>query len=446
VSFAARLANAELSLASEDGTSRGLTIGKNASYSAFGLKPGRCMLHLWGRGLAPLDEELVLPPDQEKVRHDITVRRALTLPVKFVTKSTGASFAIPSRTECNPSVVVTRDRPTRIANVLGRSAPASRLGSYREHDPLAGGEPLPSGSIGVLDVYAEPPVIASCVLHDSVITTQVVRGNETELVFELDPAELESALGALTLHCVDARSGVPVESARVAVNFQDAGGGGTAIGADGVAHFERLAPGMRSVEITAPNFARYARWIRIPRGETLNMGTVELRAATELRGRVLDADGHGVSANITAIAERAFSSPRAADSRMSTRSSSSGSFSVTWVEADRLSLVVTHESFAIAALDVDATSGNVAALEIRVTKGTPVTFVLSRASTGPADFVIADASGRPLALRSAFATYSPRVRLTPGAYELRYVVDDEVVRKEALDVGDEPIVHEVRAP
>ena len=131
---------------------------------------------------------------------------------------------------------------------------------------------------------------------------------------------------------------------------------------------------------------------------------------------------------------------------MSFNAAASGSFSSVWVESGPVRLVASSPDFAIATLDVDATSGNVEGLEIRTEKGTPVAFRLPRGASDRVDFVIADASGRPLTMKSAFPTFSPRVRLKPGTYELRYVVDADVVRTESLEMGAEPIVRELRAP
>jgi hypothetical protein len=186
--------------------------------------------------------------------------------------------------------------------------------------------------------------------------------------------------------------------------------------------------------------------VRIPPGGKLDMGTIELRPAVRLRGSVVDVDGRAVHAQIAASPVRALASPRAARPQMTNTSATSGSFVLDAIESGPVRLVATHDDFALAVIDVDATSGPIAEIEIRMEKGTPVTFRLPHASIDRVDLVIADASGRVLTSISAYAMSAPRLRLKPGTYELRYVVDDEIARTESLEVGDDPIVHEVRAP
>jgi hypothetical protein len=435
--------DSDFAIVSEDGARRTLTLGKNASYSAFGLKPGRCTLQLTSRGIVPFDEALDLPFDQEKVRHDITVKRAISLPVKFVARATGAVMT--SMSDCALSVVLTRDQPARIAGVLGHSAPSGALGRYREQAMFPRDVSIPAGCAGVIELYTSP-VMAHCALHDEVIASRTLRGNETELVFELEPSEIASKLGSLTIRCVNAANGAAVEGARVMLSFQDGGGGGGKTDQNGLAHCEKLAPGMREIQMMVPKFANFSRWVRIPAGEELDVGTIELSPAARVAGRIVDSNGRGIGAELIAIPVRAFASPHAADGRTSFSAAANGSFSSVFIERGPVRLVASNPDSAITALDVDASGGSVEGLEMRMEKGTQITFRAPVGTSDRVDFAIADASGRPLVMKSAFPTFSPRVRLRPGTYELRYVVDDDVVRKESLDVGTEPIAHEVRAP
>jgi hypothetical protein len=200
---------------------------------------------------------------------------------------------------------------------------------------------------------------------------------------------------------------------------------------------------MRRVIVTAPKLASIERWVRILPGQTLDLGAIELQPHAEGSGRVVDENGHGVQTRLVAIPERMMSSARAADPGTSGESASNGAFHLTWTERGAIRLVAVHEDFALGAIDIDAARSSASDLEIRLTKGTPITFRVGRKSMRSIEFVIADSEGRPLQLIFASPGHAPHVRLKSGRYELRVVEDDDIVRTEAFDVGNEPIVKEI---
>jgi RNA polymerase sigma-70 factor (ECF subfamily) len=440
----ASLASADISFWDEDGTQHRASVGKNATYSIFGLHPGRKEVVVSCRGFMPLDEDCELPLDRARVEHDLSLQRALVLPVKISVHGQSTSPGDELRRDWNLSVVATRDEPSRIANVLERVPRLVGVGFYRERDVLSRDASIPAGYSGVLEVHGSLPVYASCVLHDTVMESRVVRGNESELVFEIDPAAVESKLGTATVRCID-ESGAPVANARVEITFRDGGGSVGKTDEHGVARFEHLAPGMRHFDVHAPPFAFVDRWITIAPGELLDMGTIEMHPpSASASGRIVDEAGRGVAARIFAIPVSASASPRAIDSNPAGTATSDGTFQAKWADAGPARLVASHDEYALEAIDVDTSRGAAKDLELRLEKGTLVTFRLARGANEPVDFVIADASGSPLCLAFAYPTSAMRKRLKPGRYELRFVEDDKVVRTEPLEVGTSPLVKEVR--
>ena len=291
----------------------------------------------------------------------------------------------------------------------------------------------------MLELHGAPPLFASLALRSAVLETRAISGGERELSFELDPAELEAKLGALTVRCVDASTGQPIAGAHIEVNSIDRAGGGSKCDASGIARAEKLPPGTLGFTASAPGHAEYHRSVRIEPGETLDLGTLELRATAKISGRVVDANGKGVSVPLSVIALDRFASPPSADATMSEQSEASGSFSIDWAERGRVRLMAEAENSALAVLDVDASGGEVDGVELKLKPGTDVSMRLERGTPGIVYALLVDAAGQPLAFVSLHSMGTRRMKLEPGRYELRTVVDDAVVATRAFEVGSEPV-------
>jgi RNA polymerase sigma factor (sigma-70 family) len=443
---AADLESSTFRFVDEDGAEHPANVSKSSTYSVFGVKPGRCRIQATGRGFVPFEEDLVLAPDREKVRHDVTLERALVLPVKFVTKGDGTPFETPMSWQCSLGVVATRDRPARLAGLLARVPSAFGVGVYHGQERFRPDKSIPAGYGGVLEIREKPPVWVSCILHELVVESRTLQGGEKEIVFEIDPAQLESQLATVVVRCADVRDGKPIAAATVDVGFQDSMGGGRSCDAAGTVRIEKLVPGMRSVTARAPQFAGWERWVRVPPGGSLDLGTIELAPAATVRGRIVDPDGRGIGARVNVFSQRAFASSCAPVIRRNDSSAADGAFSLASVESGSLRIVAQHDDFALTALDVDATNGALDGIELRLEKGTPIELHVARGAWTGVECVIHDASGRPLAMASAYPMFIRRLRLKPGHYELGVIDGDSIVRREPLEVGTEGIVREVRAP
>jgi hypothetical protein len=305
---------------------------------------------------------------------------------------------------------------------------------------------MPEGCAGVLEIYGAPPVFASCTLRSAVLESRVVTGGERELVFELDPAELEAKLGALTVRCVDAVSGQPIAGARIEVNSINRSGSGPQCDASGVARAEKLAPGMLGFTAGAPGHAEFHRYVRIDPGETLDLGTVELRATATIRGRVVDAQGKGVSVALSVIALDHFSSASDADTNLSSWSEAGGAFSIDWAERGHVRLLAETKNSGLAVVDVDTSGGTVEGVELKLKPAVDVSMRLERGTPGIVNTLLVDAAGQPLAFFGLHSMGTRRMKLEPGRYELRTVVEDLVVGTRAFEVANEPVAIELSAP
>lgn len=443
------LDSGNLSFIDERGAARTANLGAQNTYSIFGLKPGAHQISAWLRGFVPLAEELVLPANQARFRHDITLERALVLPVKLIDRETREPFEINSMTwRSGLAAVATLERPARIAGVLCRTPRIGGVGIWYPNEPRGRNTVGSAQHAGVLEVWNRPPLYVSCVLRDVVLETRALLGDERELVFELDAAELASKLASMTLRCIDGATGRALEGARVAVEPADGGGADArgATDANGRVDISGIGPGMGRLSIVAEGFASFGRWIHFEPGAQLDVGTIELLPRARITGRVVDAQGNGISARMTGLELRTQLNPHDLDSRMHYESAVDGSFDLTWLESDRVRLVANADGWALAALDVDARSGVAEGLEIKLERGTPVWLRGPSKVRANIDVLVVDASGRELLLETIYGAHGPRLRLVPGRYELRVVGDETVAMRHALVVGDKPIVFEVTTP
>jgi hypothetical protein len=299
---------------------------------------------------------------------------------------------------------------------------------------------VPEGFDGALEVLVPTPVWGSCVLRSEVLESRWIRAGESELVFELDPAEIESHLGSLAVRCVDGRTGEPIAKASVGTTFRNGGGSqGALTGADGRASVDRLAPGNQILVVDASTYAGHKRWVRIEPGATVDLGMLELWPATGLRGRVVDSEGHGVATEIAAIPLHTFGSPRCLDVSGHARSNQDGAFELFRVEQGPVRLLVDDPDWAVTALDIDAASGE--EVEIRLERGTDVALRAPPGTHNAVECLLLDGSSQPLSF--ARVATSCRLKLRPGRYELCTVVDESIVERRALEVGDAPLVVEL---
>ena len=128
--------------------------------------------------------------------------------------------------------------------------------------------------------------------------------------------------------------------------------------------------------------------------------------------------------------------PRDAASRTHYESRSDGSFEMGWAESARVRLIAEPADWALASLDLDASSGKLEGLEIALEQGTEV---LVRRPRGPArsvEFLLADANGVPLLFSGVYGAKARRLLLRPGSYRLSTVIGLELGSTQVIEVGD----------
>jgi RNA polymerase sigma factor (sigma-70 family) len=441
-----RALEGELQFAADFEEPRRASIGKGPSYSHFGLAPGKYRISSSFRGYRPIEEEIELASDAARVRRDLSLVPSLMIPVRFVEAGTGATLQVrPFGWNSGLGVVATRAPPQRLRGVVEHAPTHYGIGTFHESFFSSNREFTPQGTCGVLEVRADPPIFASAVFRTEILETRSIRGDERELVFEIDRALVESLAGSLTLTCVDADTGDPVV-ASVAAEPNDVGGGGVATAADGTVRLDGLLPGMLVLSVHAQGYAGIRRWIRVEAAELLELGVVAVSRGASIQGRVVGPDGHGERANLNVIPLRRDRAPRDADSRGGRTSAQDGSFSLSSLERGRARLVAESDGFAIAAIEFDTSSGDLRDLELRLDPGVPVELRCARGALNPIDALLVDAQGLPLRFSRLYRTLGTTLRLLPGAYEIQIVIDQDVVARRPFVVGESPQVIELELP
>lgn len=425
-----------------NGATRAASIGAQRSYSVFGLLPGAYRIEGAAWGYVPLQAELTLPAGTERLRHDLRFERSLALPVRFVDRANGEAIR-PSFVSWTSGLaaIATRAIPRRAPGVFGRAPRYSESGLWREAQRTDRGDP----KAGVLEVWDAPPVYASAVLRDAVLESRLLRGDEGELVFEIDRDAIASQLASVALRCVDAESGAELD-ASIQAWVRDGGGSAKTERVDGATVVRELAPGWWGITAQAQGYARRERWVHLDPGERADLGTIALVREARLRGRVTDGDGHGIAVPLVVLPSRADASPREYESRTSNGSAVDGSFEFGGVESNALRLVAADPERAWTAIDVDARLGAVDGIELVVERGHPVWLRPPSGRRAPFQALVADGLGRVLGPTWIAPVGGVVLRLATGDYELRFVEDDAVVARQRFRVEGERTTVDLQVP
>lgn len=433
----AELVHATLSVRGSDDVARSFRCGDDGAYSVFGLPPGPASASIGLDGFVPLRETFAVGGESERVRKDFTVERAFLLPVRF-TDLAGEPLDLPRRIADLLAAVATTERPATIPFGAARRPSSFGTGRWRPDGGLRSGARPAQERAGVLEIRRRGAVWVSAVLRDVVLDSRVIGGDEAEIVFALDPAAVNGALASVVAQVVDGRDGSPIAGAVVEVGYRDSAGGGTPTDGDGRVTIAGAAPGMHELSVSARGYAAVHWSERVPAGERVDLGRVELFPTARVRGRVVDADGRGVAAEIRVVAVRHAARAGRQGPLVERRSTSDGAFDERFdVEAGPLFVLARHPESAPAVVRVDASAGDVEGAEIRLVAGTPVTLRPPVDAVFPLVVDVRDARGRPVHGVPIYTPDPVRIRLAPGEYALNAIQDDGVERTRALTVGAE---------
>jgi len=410
--------------------------GPEGGWSLHGLAPGEWELSANVTGFLP-HREVVVVPAARHWRHDFTLERARSLPVRFETP-TGEAIAARRFGDDRAflGVCATTARPTSpLPGVHGRVIYAYGEGVFRSRS--AGGTPpdLDPRYQGVLELKSSPPLWISVTYRDAVLESRPLALEEEELVFVISDEDLEQQHGELRVRVVERGTGTPIEKGIELTHPS----GGIRIQSEcdqGTWTFSDVPTGTMDLMFQHGEWERLERSVRVPAGGSLDLGTIVLGRREPFEVLVEDEDGNPLPVRVAAARPELAGSPGDMDMRISTSANAEGVSSIPWLApGPTLVRAGGRDGWGRVAKLVD--TGTVKEVKLVLPRGTQVIFRRGAAHGAGSEFLLEDASG--LQLREG--SYLPGgMFLAPGRYTLRVLASGVEVERVPFEVSEERIV------
>jgi hypothetical protein len=296
---------------------------------------------------------------------------------------------------------------------------------------------------GVLQLREPLPAFISAVLGDVVLQTKRAEADAVSVTFVLAPVQASSVMTSVRLQLVDAATGAPLSEAEASLDAVDAESDG-----HGVVRFEGILPGIRHLQMYAPNHESITRTAAIQLGAATDLGVFRLDASTSIRGRFCDEDGKDVSMSWSLVPQTDDDPAhplRRAGTRSTSGTDSSRSIS-TFVAEDigRRKYWIRgfgDQKYAAPTL-VDTTNGSVKDVVIRVSSGATATLHCKDGESNLIDYAIADGAERPVVEGGGIGGTIVAC-LGPGSYTVRYRIGDDAPRTKRFEIGSQAIEMEL---
>ena len=207
-----------------------------------------------------------------------------------------------------------------------------------------------------------------------------------------------------------------------------------------MAEFSGLRPGLRALQIWAPDHETLHQTVRILPGELTDLGTYRLESATSIEGEVVDEKGQPISAAIH-ISEFGERNDWYHWNYWSAKES--GTFAVKnlghkryWIWAGTRE----EESKSLSpARMVDTRAGSVRGVVLQLSKSTDLLVRFKSAVPWGSDLLLVSAEGAPVGyswLRDGNKMRSyARLSAVPGEYELQIVLEGKVARSQHVSLS-----------
>lgn len=406
-----------------------------------GLAPGDCEIRLRADGFRETTETIRIEP-VPLMRRDLTMRRALVLPVAVVTpdgEQLGSALAKQGLWMLELACVVTHDEPPNaFPETELRSVDRLGLGRWRSRFARDG---LPDRYSGVLEIDDPLPLWVSLVCRHVVVQEQLVPPGAEELVFTLAVDELRRSLGSVRMRVLASETGAPLTGASVSISDRQSGGRGQQVGDDGTATVADVPPGVSEVVVRAADREVFHRFVRVAPGADLDLGDLRVDPVATIGGTVLGPDGRPaaeVSFSWSRLDRLAPGMPLR--NGMSASSDTEGRFSLWGCGRGRYVVTATKRGVGESCAVVDTSGGAVADLQLRLAPTTALTIVND---LGPLDRVVVTVrrqDGVPVAAFPVVGAYGEFTReLGAGSYVAAVHRDGVLLREVPLSVGSTPL-------
>ena len=283
------IADAGVGFTSDLGERRSASVAEDGTYSMPGLTPGRWFVRATASGHAASEQQIEIPAQPARVQRDFTLEPQPSLVVRVLAPD-GRAFS-----EADVDPASGKQRLTALMPIATVEPPEQKFVRFNHngrfgagHKRYLGGEvPEGIGAIAELDLFAPLPLFVSLLLSEEVIATQEALPGSTEVVFVLDPSEVDTHFGSFRLTYVDAESHAPIQGASISIARP---GGGTSHGtlnAEGRLAARRLPPGRYEISTWVQDLGSSSVTIDLAAGEAVER-TIELVRGIEVSGRCVD--------------------------------------------------------------------------------------------------------------------------------------------------------------
>ncbi len=427
----------------ERGDARSATLSENGSFSIFGLTPGRWRAWCMQTGYLPLDEEFELDGGAERVQRDFALEPAGRIRVHWLDAVTGEPLVLRNHAALHDclAVMATRGAPPRPGGLLERTVGWNDCASY-ERGGSAVGATRSALEDRELALRAGPPLVAHALLRDFALASLPIEMGATELVFRIDPAQIEALTARVIVRCIDGASRAPLAGARIQLGFSGVTGEQATTDEQGLARFEGTAPGARQLQaMTSSGAVSLPRWVQLDPGAEHDLGELVVQPLAACSGRVVGPEGSGVPASISYVLEaRDGSAPWLV--RSNVEAAIDGSFRVAELPLQPLRLVVSAPGFGVTSVPVE---GRREGLEIALQRGFEVRVRLARGVAAHRSVRVVDRGGNLLATGMVAPLHDAKWTLAPGAYWLEEMHGLEPDRSTSFVIMDREVLVELES-
>ncbi len=266
------------------------------SFELYDLEPGVWWIAASGPGRKKASRSIVLGSAGLPVEVELVLERTPVVRIHVIAPD-GRPFpealggGNPGPRYWHPAVLATREPIA--ASFLPQSMSAESIEAIGRCNLRTPGSDLPATCIGELELFQEPPLHLSLMLHRAVLASQELVVFHEDVSFVLDPDAILRSLSGLRLRVVDGVTARPLAGVRVLIWSDDVIGGSTPVlstEADGSIDNVPCPPGPRTLLIENQGYETVEREIVLPPGEVLDLGTITLEEGTVVRVRVRGAD------------------------------------------------------------------------------------------------------------------------------------------------------------
>lgn len=436
-----------------DGTRIRHRVRNATTYSVTGLSAGHWTIQLNWDGFRPLSREIDLRTDEPVRREDLVLESAVILLVEAITPD-GMPLMDGLRDELGAESWDVRISAIATAQPLVGDLPEishraySRYGIGRFDDPMESPWPaataLPGGMLGRLELDDPLPAYVSLLLRHVVIASQRIEPGTEEVVFVVPLADVLGLFGEVRIQIVDADTRDPITDGMATLTDSQSMGGGDRPDDEGRFEWTMQRPGLLELEIRATGYEYWVSEVSVPPGGVADLGTVSLYAATNIHGRVIDADGNPQFVGLQAYPAHRFNETRSILSRGSFQSAADGTFSIGPVGRRKYELLIGGQVWAALPVFVDTYAGDVQNVVITVSPAT----MLYVKPTWPADrrFRLRVVAADGLVISDSPSWDSARPwwrRLVRGDYVVELIDGTTVIATVPVTVGKERVNIEI---